>query len=73
MNGLTVRQSEILAYIRGCIRADGMPPTRKEIASHFGFRSANSAEEHLCALRDKGAIQLIPAISRGIRLLDGAM
>ena len=45
-----------------------MPPTRSEIAQACGFRSANAAEEHLRALARKGAIELLPGASRGIRL-----
>jgi repressor LexA len=45
-----------------------LPPTRAEIAEHLGFRSANAAEDHLRALARKGAIELLPGASRGIRL-----
>ena len=34
----------------------------------MGFRSPNSAEEHLRALARKGAIEMLPGTSRGIRL-----
>ena len=47
-----------------------MPPTRAEIAEALGFRSVNAAEEHLRALARKGAIELLPGTSRGIRLKD---
>lgn len=47
-----------------------MPPTRAEIAAALDFRSANAAEEHLRALERKGAIELLPGRSRGIRLKD---
>ncbi len=47
-----------------------MPPTRAEIAGALGFRSVNAAEEHLRALERKGAIELMPGTSRGIRLKD---
>ncbi len=47
-----------------------MPPTRAEIALALGFKSANAAEDHLRALERKGAIELIPGMSRGIRLKD---
>lgn len=46
----------------------GYPPTRQEIASAMGYRSANAAHEHLLAIERKGFIQLMPNISRGIRL-----
>ena len=47
-----------------------MPPTRAEIAKQLGFRSINAAEDHLRALEKKGAIELLPGTSRGIRLKD---
>jgi len=69
---LTARQEQILNLIRVAIENTGFPPTRAEIASELGFRSANAAEEHLQALARKGAIEIAPGTSRGIRLLDGA-
>jgi repressor LexA len=67
---LTPRQMEILRLIQRSIQETGMPPTRKEIASELGFRSANAAEDHLRALARKGVIQLVPGASRGIQLHD---
>ncbi len=67
---LTARQEQILALIRDAIDNTGFPPTRAEIAGELGFRSANAAEEHLQALARKGAIEISPGTSRGIRLLD---
>ena len=71
MEKLTKRQSEILELIREFLQVTGFPPTRSEIASQFGFRSANAAEEHLRALARKGYINIKPGTSRGIRLTDG--
>lgn len=70
MKPLTQRQAEILEMIREFIEDFGMPPTRMEIADALGFRSANAAEEHLRALARKGAIEMTPGTSRGIRLTD---
>ncbi|NIR62180.1 MAG: repressor LexA [Gammaproteobacteria bacterium] len=67
---LTPRQQEILELIQEHIETAGAPPTRAEIARALGFRSANAAEEHLRALARKGAIELTPGASRGIRLLQ---
>lgn len=67
---LTKRQGEVLECIRQHIEATGYPPTRADIARSLGFRSANAAEEHLKALARKGAIEIIPGTSRGIRLPD---
>ncbi len=69
MRPLTPRQQEILTLIKDTIDATGMPPTRAEIAQRLGFKSANSAEEHLKALAKKGAIEMLPGMSRGLRLL----
>lgn len=63
---LSVRQQQILDYIRERIRADGLPPTRAEITRDFGFASPNAAQCHLKALAAKGAIRLTPGAARGI-------
>lgn len=66
---LTRRQAEILALIRKFLAESGRPPTRAEICEAFGFSSPNAAEEHLRTLARKGAIEMIPGLSRGIRVL----
>lgn len=68
MKALTTRQAQVLALIRESLDARGLPPTRAEIAARLGFRSPKAAEDHLRALARKGAIELIPGASRGIRL-----
>ncbi len=65
---LTPRQNEILTLIKDHIEETGFPPTRAEIAQRLGFRSANAAEDHLKALARKGAIEITPGASRGIRI-----
>src|SRR2546423_6884431 len=65
---LTERQQQILDLVQSAIERTGAPPTRAEIASELGFRSANAAEEHLQALARKGVIELVGGTSRGIRL-----
>lgn len=68
MEKLTARQSQVLELIKSHIEDTGYPPTRADIARELGFRSPNAAEEHLKALARKGAIEIIPGASRGIRL-----
>jgi len=70
---LTARQQQILDLIQNAIALTGSPPTRAEIATELGFRSANAAEEHLQALARKGAIELVSGTSRGIRLKSEAL
>ncbi len=69
---LTARQEQILNLIKEAIENTGFPPTRAEIAAELGFKSANAAEEHLQALARKGAIEISPGTSRGIRLVGAA-
>lgn len=68
MPDLTPRQSEVLRFIKDHMALAQRPPTRHDIARHFGFKSDNAAEEHLKALRRKGAIRLVPGTSRGIEV-----
>ncbi len=68
MDKLTHRQTVVLDVIKSHIADTGYPPTRAEIARELGFRSPNAAEEHLRALARKGAIEMTPGRSRGIRL-----
>ena len=70
---LTARQQQILDLIQRNIAQSGSPPTRAEIATELGFKSANAAEEHLQALARKGVIELVGGTSRGIRLRGEAM
>lgn len=70
MSELTPRQREIVKLIQEALRDNGMPPTRAEIATAMGFKSANAAEEHLRALQKKGVLDIIPGASRGIQLKD---
>lgn len=72
MDNLTSRQAQVLDLIREYIGDTGYPPTRADIARELGFKSPNAAEEHLKALARKGAIEMIPGTSRGIRLPDEA-
>ncbi len=50
----------------------GMPPTVREIAEHFGFKSPNNARQHLELIEKKGCIKRDPGKARGIHILCGA-
>ena len=69
---LTLRQAEVLEYIKKYISKYGMPPTIQEIADGFGFRSASSAKDHVIELRRKGYIGHRRGKARGILLLSPA-
>jgi repressor LexA len=66
---LTSRQREVLKFIAQFIDKNKYPPTRSELAKHFGFRSPNAAEAHLRALEKKAVIGIERGAARGITLL----
>jgi repressor LexA len=68
MQALTDRQAAILAFLQEQIAQHGLPPTRADIARHFGFSSRASAEDQLRALERKGYIEIVADSARGIRL-----
>lgn len=70
MSKLTKRQAEILSFLKIWIEDNGYPPTRAEIAKELGFKSPNAAEDHLKALARKGAIEMIPGASRGLKIVE---
>ena len=70
MENLTKRQIQVLEFIKKSVARSGMPPTVAEITAAMGVSSTNGIRGHLQALERKGAIELVPNASRGIRLLD---
>jgi repressor LexA len=65
---LSPKQLEVLNFIQQFLNSHGLPPTRGEIAAGMGLKNRQGIEQHLRALQLKGAIDLVPEISRGIRL-----
>lgn len=68
MKNLTARQQEVLSLIMAFQKEHGIPPTQKEVANLMGATSPNAATELLRALQRKGAITLVPGVSRGISI-----
>lgn len=70
MDDLTPQQARILDFIRKAAGRDGSPPTLAEICEAFGFSVRATAAQHLKAIEQKGYIERVPGISRGIRLRE---
>lgn len=68
MKRLTETQEEALNFIRGKIN-QGTPPTRVEIAEHFGWKSAHAATCMLNGLEKKGYIRMSRNKSRSMQLV----
>lgn len=64
--GLTVRQAEVLSFVREGI-ATGLPPSVRDICKRFGFRT-HAARCHIDALERKGCLSWVRRASRTLRL-----
>jgi repressor LexA len=65
---LTLRQREIIEFVRSFSARRGSSPTCSEIQNHFGFASPATVSGHLDLLEKKGAIQRKPRKARNIVL-----
>ncbi len=60
-------RGRVLAFVRGRL-AEGSPPTVREVQEAFGFRSVQSAREHLEALVAQGLLAKAPHKARAYRM-----
>lgn len=70
MKGLTLRQKEILDFIREFVSVHKFPPTIREISEHFAI-SVKGAYDHVKALEKKSCIRCNSNQSRTIEILSG--
>ena len=71
MRELSLQQKRVLSFIIACQREQGSPPTIREVAAHFGYKSANNVRQHLRLIERKGYIRLKPGKARGIKIVVG--
>lgn len=69
MKALTARQAEVLEMIERFLRINGRPPTRQEMADHFGWASPNAAQDYIKVLAKKGAIDWTNNKARGVKAI----
>ncbi len=69
---LTPRQRSVLECIMGYVRANGYPPSIREMGAELGIGSLRGVTVHLDALARKGFIRRDRG-SRGIKVLQPAM
>jgi repressor LexA len=67
---LTSKQKQVFDFLCHQIKVKRQTPTLREIASHFGFASIGSVQDHLKALSQKGFIKLNEGKSRAIEILN---
>lgn len=66
MEGLTPRQEQVLEYIRESVRANGYPPTVREICAALDLSSPSTVHAHLANLERQGFIKRDPAKPRAL-------
>lgn len=71
MADLSDRQRDILRIIEESVRAQGYPPTVREIGQAVGLSSPASVQNHLTVLTDRGYIRRGAAKRRAIELVGG--
>ena len=60
-------REKVFRFVRDRL-AGGRPPTVREVMEAFGFRSPQTAREHLDALLEAGLLKKEPGVARGFRL-----
>jgi repressor LexA len=65
---LSEKQEAVLRFLACFQKEQGFPPTTREVAHHFGFRSDRSARDHLRALERKGYLRRLLGKTRGLAL-----
>lgn len=72
VNSLSVKQNQILNYIKENLRAKGYPPSVREIGEAVGLSSSSTVHSHLTKLESLGYIRRDPTKPRAIDVLDEA-
>lgn len=67
--GLTERQAQVLEFINSFLNQQGYPPTVREVAARFGFRSPRAAHDHMKALQRKGYLRSVPGLPRALNVV----
>ncbi len=69
MANLTLRQKEVLLLICKHIDEKGYAPSMRELGKLAGLASTNAVDDHLQALQDRGYIERVPKVARGLRVI----
>ena len=67
---ITLKQQEILEYIKETILKKGYPPAVREICEAVHLKSTSSVHSHLETLEEKGYIRRDPTKPRTIEIID---
>ena len=70
MEGLTPRQEQVLEFIRESVRANGYPPTVREICAGLDLSSPSTVHAHLANLERLGLIKRDPTKPRALDVVQ---
>ena len=70
MQGLTPRQQQVLEFIRESVRANGYPPTVREICAALNLSSPSTVHAHLANLERLGLIKRDPTKPRALDVVQ---
>ena len=70
--GISVKQQEILDYLKSQIQEKGYPPSVREICDAVHLKSTSSVHAHLNTLEMNGYIRRDPTKPRAIEITDGS-
>jgi repressor LexA len=70
VEGLTPRQEQVLEFIRESVRADGYPPTVREICAGLDLSSPSTVHVHLANLERLGFIRRDPTKPRALDVVQ---
>jgi repressor LexA len=70
VEGLTPRQQQVLEFIRESVRANGYPPTVREICAALSLSSPSTVHAHLANLERLGLIKRDPTKPRALDVVQ---
>jgi len=70
VEGLTARQQQVLEFIRESVRANGYPPTVREICAALKLSSPSTVHAHLANLERLGLIKRDPTKPRALDVVQ---
>ena len=60
MRPLTKRQRQVLVALHDLTRAQGYPPSFREMMSRIGIKNTNAVSDHYLALAKRGLVRFAP-------------
>lgn len=66
------RRTQALEFIAAYTAEHGYPPSRRDIAEHFGYASSQGGQFIIDDLVREGLITVTPKVPRSIRVITGA-